>query len=214
MNQRTRIKICGMNDPTLVDDLVRLGVDAIGLVFVSSSPRFVETDLAIQIARACPPLMTRVALFRNAPLDTIESVLRAVPVDLLQFHGDESNAFCAQFRRPFIRAVGVGNAGSDAHDLDRFPDARTLLLDGHALGEAGGSGTAGDWRQMRQLAESQGLEHWMLAGGLQPENVGLAIEQAAPYAVDVSSGVETAPGVKNLNRIQAFVEAVREADRT
>lgn len=218
MTQRTRIKICGISEPEQVENLVRLGVDAIGLVFAPASPRYVTPERASEIAAACPPLVTRVGLFRNASAARVSEVCARVPLDLLQFHGSEDNEFAGSFDLPYIRAIGLGQGrgkGSDEEDLpEHFPDARALLLDSHAPGAAGGSGKAGNWGQIRRFAENHGMKHWILAGGLHPGNVAEAIQLARPFAVDVSSGVESNSGSKELDLIQAFVQAVRAADGT
>jgi phosphoribosylanthranilate isomerase len=169
----------------------------------------VDTGRARAIVRALPPMVSTVALFMDEDAAFVEDVIAEVQPDLLQFHGAERDDWCAQFGRPYLKAVAMG-AGSDAlARLRAFPGASGLLLDGHGLGEPGGSGKAFDWSLVpRELGQPL-----ILAGGLHAGNVAEAIRIARPWGVDVSSGIEAEPGVKDRDRLAAFIRAVREADR-
>jgi phosphoribosylanthranilate isomerase len=204
----TRIKCCGM---TRAEDALlaaRLGTDAIGLVFSARSRRQVTIVQAQAIVRALPPFITVVALFMDDDAGFVREAIAAVLPDLLQFHGNESDRWCAQFGRPFVKAIAMGQGADDAARWQDYPHAAALLLDGHRVGEAGGGGKAFDWsRTPRDLDRPL-----ILAGGLDPDNVAAAIRIARPWAVDVASGIETAPGIKDPARLAAFVRAVRRAD--
>ncbi len=205
---RTRIKICGI---TSVEDALaatRLGADAIGLVFYPPSPRYVEVEQAAEIAAALPPFVTTVALFVNADEQTIADVVSRVRIDLIQFHGNECKDYCGLHQRPYIKAVRM----SDDVDLDKqlndFSQARGLLLDTYKAGVPGGTGEQFNWdRVPTHLADKI-----ILAGGLTPENVKDAVVQVHPYAVDVSGGVESAPGKKDTEKMARFIEAVRSQE--
>ncbi len=204
----TRIKCCGM---TRVEDAVlaaRLGADAIGLVFTARSRRQVAPAQARAIVDALPPFITTVALFMDDDARLVDAVIQQVQPDLLQFHGDEGDAWCAQFGRPFLKAVPMGAGASALPRLCDYPSAAGLLLDGHGLGEAGGGGKVFDW----SLLPEKFSQPLILAGGLHAGNVGDAVRRLRPWAVDVASGVEAAPGIKDPARLAAFVQAVREAD--
>ena len=204
----TRIKCCGM---TRVEDAVlaaRLGADAIGLVFTARSRRQLNIDQARAIRRALPPFVTTVALFMDDDARLVEQVLRQVQPDLLQFHGAERDAWCAQFARPFLKAVPMGAGASALARLGDYPSAAGLLLDGHGTGEAGGGGKAFDW----SLLPGELMQPLILAGGLHAGNVGEAVRRTRPWAVDVASRVESSPGIKDRARLAAFIQAVREVD--
>lgn len=204
----TRIKCCGM---TRVDDALlaaRLGVDAIGLVFAACSQRRLTTAAARRIRDAMPPFVTVVALFMDDAAAWVDEVIRAVQPDLLQFHGSETDAWCAGFGRRYMKAIAMGEGAAALPRLRAYPRACALLLDGHRSGQPGGSGAAFDWT----LLPHDLPQPVVLAGGLHAGNVGAAIRAAQPWAVDVASGVESAPGVKDRARLEAFVTAVRQAD--
>lgn len=197
-----RIKICGI---TRVEDALaaaNAGADAIGLVFVEASSRVLDSERAAAICRALPPFVDRVGLFLDAPADTVHAVLARVGLNWLQFHGNESARYCRQFGRPWIKALAMG--GSGALDPADYADADALLLDSHAPGGLGGSGKRFDWTRVPKLERP-----WILAGGLDPGNVAAACRQLSPDAVDVSSGVESSPGVKNDKLIHEFIKAAR-----
>ena len=204
----TRIKICGITRPEDGLAAARAGADAIGLVFESSSPRFVGAEQALSVVRALPPFIKIVGLFVNAPAEQVRELMGRVPLDLLQFHGDEPADFCRIFLRPYLKAISM-REGIDVHSAVRgYPDAAAILLDTHHAQVAGGSGERFDWSRIpADLGKPL-----VLAGGLTPDNVGTAVRQVHPYAVDVSTGVEQSRGIKDARRIAAFVEAVRKSD--
>ncbi len=207
--QRTRIKICGLTRIADVQQACALGVDAIGFVRYPASPRFVDDTRLAELARALPPLVTPVLLFVNADKAQVHRALAAVPNALLQFHGAERADYCEGFGRPFLRAIAVGE-GVDLLDSEmQFPGAAALLVDAPSSG-FGGSGRSFPWERLP--APARRTLPLVLAGGLQADNVVAAIGQVRPYAVDVSSGVETAPGIKSVERMREFIEAVHRAD--
>jgi phosphoribosylanthranilate isomerase len=204
----TRIKCCGM---TRVGDALlaaRLGADAIGLVFTARSRRQVAPARACEIVAALPPFVTTVALFMDDEEALVRQVIDDVAPTLLQFHGGESDDWCAQFDRPFLKAIAMGEGASALPRLRDYPRATGLLLDGHAAGEAGGSGKAFDW----SLLPGDLAQPVILAGGLHAGNAGDAVRAVRPWAVDVASGVESAPGIKDPARLEAFIRAVRAVD--
>jgi len=204
---RTRVKICGITRPEDAQVAADLGADAIGLVFYTKSPRYVEASLAAEIISAIPPFITTVALFLDARQDFIQQVLNTAPVDLLQFHGDECPADCGTFGRPYIKAIGMkGGVNAQAY-ADTYPDAQGFLLDSHAVGEAGGTGQRFDWSSVPELNKPV-----ILAGGLRPDNAAEAVNLARPYALDISSGVESSPGIKDKDMMQEFISEVKKAD--
>lgn len=214
---RTRIKICGLTREADVDAAVHSGADAIGFVLYPQSPRFVSPERAAELARCLPPFVTPVLLFVNASPEFIAQGVSAVPNALLQFHGDETPADCAAAGRPFIRAARIppGPAGAGFDLLKYTSDyaaAQAILLDAHVEGYGGG-GQSFDWTAFPwshpQLNASSRL---VLSGGLTPANVTDGIRLVRPWAVDVSSGVEAAKGLKDPDRMLAFVAAVRAAD--
>ena len=203
----TRVKICGI---TRVQDglaAVRLGAHAIGLVFYDASPRAVTTEQARLIVDALPPFVTAVGLFVNAQPDAVRKTLAAVPLQLLQFHGDETPAYCSAFGVPYLKAVRV-RAGVDLLQYaSDFRDARGLLLDAYVEGVRGGTGATFDWSLIpRDLSLPI-----VLSGGLDAGNVEAAVRAVRPGAVDVSSGVESAKGIKDAAKIEAFMNGVRNA---
>ena len=207
MSARTRIKICGVSRPEDVAAAVDAGADAIGLVFHPGSPRYLTLAQAEALAKGLPPYVTPVGLFVNADPATIAAAVAAIPTLVLQFHGDETPAQCAAAGRPYLRAARMA-PGFDLLDFARrFGEAQGLLLDAHV--EAfGGSGKVFDWSLV-----PRGVPHRLvLSGGLHAGNVGSGIRELRPWAVDVSSGVESARGVKDAAAIHAFCDAVREAD--
>lgn len=207
---RTRIKICGVTRPDDARAAAAAGADAIGLVFYADSPRALDLESAYAVAAALPPFVSRVALFLDPSAADVQAVIDALRPDLLQFHGDESPEFCGRFGVPYVKAVPMGDEGADPDAYAaRFADAAALLLDGHRPGQAGGRGEGFDW-EGRGGGRSMPV---VLAGGLTPDNVAEAIRSVRPYAVDVSSGVESARGVKDPARIRAFAAAVHETDR-
>jgi phosphoribosylanthranilate isomerase len=204
----TAVKICGITRHDDAQAAARLGAQAVGFVFCAKSPRNVAADRASQIARALPPFVMTVGLFVNPAAGEVESVLKTVALDLLQFHGEEAPEFCSGFGVPFIKAARV-KAGLDLIQYARrYHAARGLLLDAFVDGTHGGTGTAFDW----SLIPSERPLPVVLSGGLNSKNVGEAIRRVRPWAVDVSSGVEASPGIKDPPKIAAFIKEVRSAD--
>ena len=199
-----RVKICGITRAEDAVEAAALGVDAIGLVFVPGSKRALSIEQARTIGSALPPLVATVGLFLDAAADEVRRVLDAVPLNWLQFHGREDPAFCASFARPWIKALPMGSP--EAVHYPEWKQAPALMLDGHSLGAMGGSGAGFDWNAAR-LPDRP----WILAGGLDPDNVGEAVRRLRPAGVDVSSGVESAPGLKSATLMQRFMTALDEA---
>lgn len=197
-----RVKICGITCSEDALAAAAAGADAIGLVFVAGSRRCVSVEQAAAICLAVPPFLTRVGLFVNAEPGDIAQILGRVSLDCLQFHGDESPEYCAAFQRPWIKALAMG--ADLLPDWRPYAGADALLFDSHGGGKLGGSGKTFDWSRLQAPNRP-----WILAGGLSPDNVAGACQVLQPDAVDVSSGVEIEPGIKDHKRMQAFIEAVR-----
>ncbi len=205
---KTAVKICGLTREEDALAAARLGAHALGFVFYARSPRYVESARAAAIVRVLPPFVTSVGLFVNAQVGDVERVLDEVPLDLLQFHGEETPAYCAQFRRPYIKALRV-RPGVDLLQYARqYEGARGLLLDAFVEGTHGGTGSGFDWN----LIPSGLPLPVVLSGGINPGNVTAAIQRVRPCAVDVSSGVEAAPGIKDARKMTDFFQGVRNAD--
>jgi len=212
---RTRIKICGITRETDGMAAAGAGADAIGLVFYPPSPRFLEPERARAIRDALPPFVSTVALFVNPPAAQVHDVLREVRPSALQFHGEETPQFCAQFGLPWIKAVrvksgagaGSGTGAGLLEYLRPFSGAAGWLFDSH-VAEYGGVGERFDWA----LIPAERFRPVVLSGGLAPENVAEAVRQVRPWGVDVSSGVESAKGIKDAAKIAAFIAEVRNAD--
>jgi len=205
---RTRIKVCGI---TRLDDArcaVELGVDALGFVFWPGSPRRVSAAQAAAIAAALPPFVAAVGVFVNQPLDEIAAVASAAGLTAIQLHGDEAPEIWARVPGRCIRAIGVG-AGFDGAALAAWPAGVWPLLDADDPARRGGTGRVVDWDAAARAARTRRV---ILAGGLDASNIFEAITRVRPFAVDVSSGVETRPGVKDADRLRAFVEGVAAAD--
>ncbi len=200
-----RVKVCGITSVEAAAQAADAGADAIGLVFYPPSSRYVDDwVLARDIALAAGPLTQVVGLFVNADTRFIETALREVPINTLQFHGDEAPEFCRQFSRPFIKALRM-KAGLDVEiEAGRYADARGILLDSYKAGVPGGTGESFDWSRI-----PSDLPHVLLAGGLNPANVAEAVRQVRPYAVDVSGGVESAPGIKQPEKVAAFIRRAK-----
>ncbi len=208
MPQRTRVKICGITRLEDAIEAARLGVDALGFVFYAKSPRHIEIEQAQEIIRALPGFVTAVALFLNPDESWVKQVLAEVNIDLLQFHGTESAEFCESFGRPYIKALGIKGEADIAALFGPYASARSILLDSHALGESGGTGERFDWSAIPETLRSRII----LAGGLTPDNVAEAIQQVRPYAVDLSSGVESAPGLKDKILMTRLMSEVKRVD--
>jgi phosphoribosylanthranilate isomerase len=201
----TRIKICGI---TRVEDALAAavsGADALGLVFYEKSPRHVTVPQAVKLAKAIPPFVTVVGLFVNPSADEVRSVLRQVPLDVLQFHGEEEPEFCAQFGRPYLKAVRVRHGVDLIQCAAHYSGAQGLLLDAFIEGTHGGTGESFDWALIPHDLPLPVI----LSGGLHAGNVAEAIRQVRPYAVDVSSGVESSKGIKDMAKVAAFINEVK-----
>lgn len=208
---RTRVKICGMTRAEDVDAAIRYGADAVGFVFVPASKRNLVPEAAAALFDRVPPFVQSVALFLDADEALVNTVINTLSPDLLQFHGRETGAYCRQFGRPYIKALGTDlfidpASGLLGATLADHATARGFLLDSHATGALGGTGSRFDWQHWPQGQYPS--VPFILAGGLDTTNVGEAIEKLQPYAVDVSSGVETAPGIKSAKKIQEFMSKV------
>jgi phosphoribosylanthranilate isomerase len=197
----TKVKICGFTEAENARQAAIVGVDAIGLVFYDKSPRNVDIFRAQEIIEALPPFVNRVGLFVNANPSFVDEVLCEVPLDTLQFHGDESLLDCSQYQMPFIKSLRVKPETNVFQVADEFSSASAILLDSFNPSAYGGTGEAFDW----SLACVDISLPIILAGGLNETNVSVAISQVKPYAVDASSGVESAPGVKDIDKIVAFI---------
>ena len=200
----TRIKICGIKHRDDALKAVKCGADAIGLIFVEKSPRYASFTDARVIAESMPPFVTAVGLFMDAPADTVREALKVVPLNLLQFHGDESPAYCDQFDIPYIKVLRMRENVNVIAFAQEYPNAAGILLDTYSKA-GGGSGQTFDW----SLIPKDIPLPFILAGGLNPDNVALAVETVKPYAVDVSSGVESEPAVKDHNKIEQFIKEVQ-----
>lgn len=200
------IKICGLTREQDVKAAISSGADAIGFVF-TASPRRITAEKALQLSAGIPAGVLRVGLFLNQDKSEIEQVINSVALDVLQFHGSETEQDCAAFGLPWLKAVAMENAVSVSQAESDYPSAMGLLLDSHRAGKRGGSGKVFDW----SLSTAVSKPVW-LAGGLDPDNVAAAIRVVRPYAVDVSSGVESAPGIKDAVRISQFIKAVRDVE--
>ena len=204
---RTRVKICGLTRLEDIDAAVAAGADAIGLVFYPPSPRFLSVEQAVELSARVPPFVTKVGLFVNQDVDTVQRISTAASLDLLQFHGEESEAYCRTFGRPYIKAARV-RPGLDLLEFAAsYPSAAGLLLDAY-VESYGGAGETFDWSM---IPEKLPLP-MILSGGLHDANVGAAIRRLHPWAVDVSSGVESRKGIKDAGKIVDFIAAVQHAD--
>ena len=205
---RTAVKICGVTRTEDALAAAHYGAHAIGLVFYAPSPRCIEPDAAASIVRALPPFVTPVGLFVDADEDEVRDITRRVGIQLIQFHGSETPDFCARFGLPWMKAVRV-RPGVDLLQYARdFHGARALLLDAYQEGLHGGTGATFDWAL---IPPSLPLPI-VLSGGLNPDNVRDAVHAVKPWAVDVSSGVEASKGIKDANKIAAFISGVRDVD--
>ncbi|EGV50146.1 phosphoribosylanthranilate isomerase [Candidatus Endoriftia persephone] len=205
---RTRVKICGITRTEDALAAVQSGADAIGLVFYPPSPRAVALDQASQIVAQLPPFVSVVGLFVDESAERIAEILARVPLGLLQFHGNETPAQCAGHGRPWIKAIRMRDGVDLLAEAERFADAAGLLLDSYQPGKPGGTGSTFSWDRIpTELAPNI-----ILAGGLDPFNVESAVRQVRPYAVDVSGGVEQTKGIKDADKIAAFIEGVKRGD--
>jgi phosphoribosylanthranilate isomerase len=206
---RTRIKFCGIMRVEDALAAVALGVDALGLVLTPRSKRCLAPARARAIRAALPPFVTVVTLFNNDDPAFVAAAIDTVAPDLVQFHGGETAADCVRYGRPYLKSVAMGGGGDLHGVVAAHPQAAGFLLDSHAQGGQGGSGQAFDW----SLVPKDFPHPLVLAGGLTPENVAAAIRRVRPYAVDLASGIESAPGIKDIDKMRRFVVAVRECDK-
>lgn len=202
---RTRIKVCGITRAEDARVAAELGADAIGLVFYAPSPRNLSPDAARAIISAVPPFVTIVGLFVDPAQDFVEAVLQRCSLGLLQFHGDEAAEFCRRFRLPYVKAARVRADADLVQYLARYDDAQGWLLDAYHDSLYGGTGETFDWKLIPRDLDKPVI----LSGGLTPDNVGAAVRLVRPWAVDVSSGVEAAKGIKDAAKIAAFVAGVK-----
>ncbi|MBT5231827.1 MAG: phosphoribosylanthranilate isomerase [Methylococcales bacterium] len=201
---RTRVKICGITRPEDAIVVVESGADAIGLVFYEPSPRNVTIAQAQAIAQVVPPFVSIVGLFVNASRADIDEVLKQTRIDILQFHGDETESDCLFAHIPYMKAVRVQKAADIEQAQANFPSAAGILLDAYVKGVPGGTGQAFDWSQI----PSSLTKPIILAGGLTPGNITEAVRLTKTYAVDVSGGVESAKGIKDHSKIIQFMQGV------
>lgn len=205
-----RVKICGITRPEDAQAAVAAGADALGFMFWDKSPRAVTVETALAIGRGLPPFLTKVGVFVNAEPSQVRETIAACHLDAVQFHGEETPEFCAQFALPVIRAIRVRDRQS-LDELARYPTS-AWLLDSHVPGQRGGTGVTFNWALAAEAVRRG--RPVILAGGLTPDTVAAAVRAVLPYAVDVSSGVETAPGRKDAAKIRAFVTAAKRALQT
>ncbi|WP_242106934.1 phosphoribosylanthranilate isomerase [Luteimonas aquatica] len=210
---RTRIKFCGFTRAGDVRLACELGVDAVGFIFAANSKRRIAAEEARALRQALTPMVSSVALFNDNPAEEVREVVRQVRPHLLQFHGGENEVFCRSFGVPYMKAVAMGDAGIEASLpalLGRYPSAAGFLFDSHASGGGGGSGKTFDWSRI-----PAGLQKpFLLAGGITPENVFDAVCAVRPWGLDLASGIESEPGIKDGDKMRRFVEEVRRADCT
>lgn len=210
---RTRVKICGITCPEDALAAAAAGADAIGLVFYPPSPRAVNVEQAQAICAVLPAFVSRVALFVNASASEVRAVLEQLPIDCLQFHGEETLADCEQFNRPYIKAARV-QTGFDLNQFAcRYDSACGILADAYQADLMGGTGATFDWSLLIAGRGESPRKPLILAGGLTPANVATAIRQVRPYAVDVSGGVESSKGIKDAARIAEFISEVDNLER-
>jgi phosphoribosylanthranilate isomerase len=205
---KVRINICGLTRNQDVQVAVAEGVDALGFVLYAPSPRAVTAEQAALLIKHAPAFVTTVALFVDESAEEIYRALDVCSFDLLQFHGDESPEFCRQFNRPYMKAIRVRSAEDIHRAVQQYPDTKALLLDAYVENLPGGTGQAFDWRLIPELSIP-----WILAGGLNANNVADAVNQVKPFAVDVSGGVEASKGIKDVQKIKDFISEVRNVER-
>lgn len=204
---RVRTKICGLTRDEDIHAAVRAGVDALGFVIYEPSPRYVDAHQATQLLKQVPAFVSTVALFVDADAEFVRGVLDQAPFDLLQFHGNESAEYCRQFSRPYMKAIRVRSEQDITDAVQQYPDAAALLLDAYVENLPGGTGQAFDWRLIPEMDTP-----WVLAGGLNPDNVADAVNQVKPFAVDVSGGVELSKGIKDATKMKKFISEIRNVE--
>ena len=204
---RTRIKVCGITRAEDANAAVAAGADSLGFVFYPPSPRNVSVEQAAELIAGLPAFVTSTALFVDADVEFVQRVIEQTKVDLLQFHGNESQAYCSQFARPYMKAIRMKPDVDVKAEADRYGDASAILLDAYRPGVPGGTGESFDWERIP--VELRGSI--VLAGGLNPDNIRKAVETVRPFAVDVSGGVEASKGMKDKEKIETFVQEVNRA---
>ena len=202
--RRVRVKFCGMTREQDIAQAIGLGVDAIGLIFYPKSSRFLSLARARELLREIPPFVNAVAVLVNPLASFVEELIAELPVDYLQFHGEESLQFCEQFKKPYIKAVQASSTSIIEKFSKEHPQAAALLLDTPSTSCHGGTEKTFDWGLIPQHLSKP----LILAGGLNADNVAAALSQCKPYAVDVCSGVEASPGIKDHKKMSRFVNAV------
>lgn len=212
--QHTRIKFCGITRAEDLHYAVELGVSALGFVFCANSPRNLSVDIAQNLLASCPPFIARVGLFMNQEASTIKSTLAElaaanVGLDILQFHGEESESLCQSFGLPYVKSIAMSSEQSLAK-ITSYPSAAALLLDSNFIGQPGGSGKVFDWERIPKEI----TQPIILAGGLDENNVAEAVRVTKPYAVDVSSGIEIKKGVKDPEKMKKFIQAVQTTNES
>jgi phosphoribosylanthranilate isomerase len=207
---RTRVKICGLTRPQDVVAAANAGADAVGFVFYEPSPRSVSIEMAAELIRSLPAFVTATGLFVNPERDYVEEVLSKVPLDLLQFHGDETPEFCQSFSTRWIKAVRVRNRGDIEQAFQDYFRASGLLVDAWVADTYGGTGQSFNW----DLIPSHRPLPLILAGGLASDNVAAAVQQVRPWGVDVSGGVESGKGIKHTAKMTDFISEVHRVDET
>ncbi len=207
LQSRVRVKFCGITNAEDAREAVRLGVDAVGLVFYPPSPRSVTLDQAIAVVAELPAFVTRVGLFVNPQAQWVDEVMNTLALGCLQFHGEETPEDCKRYQTPYIKAVRMKDDVDLHRAADAYSDAGGLLLDSYIKGTRGGTGELFDW----SMIPSDLKQQIILAGGLSPENVAQAIISVRPYAVDVSGGIEAAKGIKDHNKMNEFMRGVYSA---
>lgn len=203
-----RVKFCGITRAEDAQAAVSLGADALGFVFYAPSPRYIDVARAAAIVRELPPFLCKVGLFVNAQPDEVDDICRAVALDVVQYHGDETPEDCARSPRPWIKAIRVRPDLDIAQECARYAQASAWLFDTYDDKLYGGSGKAFDWHRLPQ----HNRRPIILAGGLTPDNVGQAIRSTAPYAVDVSGGIEAAKGIKDHDKMRKFIAEVERCE--
>ena len=206
---RSRVKICGITRLQDAQAAIEAGADALGFVFYKPSPRYIDPVVAKKIISSLPPFVTTTALFVNEEESVVNQIIQLIQPDLLQFHGDEEPSYCAQFERPYIKALRMADGVDLSQQLSLFISARAILLDTYVKGVPGGTGATFNW----QLIPANISNKIILAGGLDSDNVGAAIRQVRPYAVDVSGGLEAEKGIKSLEKITKFMSEVNNANQ-
>ena len=200
-----KIKICGLTDPENSKQIASLDIHAIGLVFFNESPRAVSIEQANEIIQELPPFINKVGLFVNASSNFVDQVLNSVNIDTIQFHGDESSSDCSQFQMPFIKAIRMREGTNLLKQAEEFSSAAGLLLDSFEEDSYGGTGKSFDWNLIKNNLDLPII----LAGGLNKDNIMSAIEKTQPYAIDISSGVETEKGIKDIEKTKEIIEIVK-----